>query len=246
MKSKITKIILVGFVSFNSLLLTAQDNPISKNIKLKLYVNGFYQAIENNDYNGISSGNLMHQFENKKYDIGALSFAVEIGSYKKLKHEIELMPVKFDYDNILHTITRIEEDRTLTATWGEKITSFKAACRYQINYYFIQNKNVMPYFGLSSQFFYEVNRIKPSISIGSITKDQFWGLLFAITPSVIFNVTKKLSIDLNIPVGLYDIKINSEKIDNSAYPEHNGTTSKIIGEFIPKTLNIRLGICYNL
>lgn len=245
MKSRLIKIILTGFIISNSLLLTAQDKPDSRQIKLKLYVNAFYQDIENNDYHGFLEENEIYKFENKKYDIGAFSFAVEIGSYQKLKHEIELMPLKFDRNDILEIHTRIGEYGPLTSVETEMTKSFKTACRYQINYYFIQNKYIRPYIGLSSQSFYEFVHYGPGISVYN-EKDQSWGLLFAFTPGMIFNINEKISIDLNVPVGLYDIEINSERKMDSHHPYHQNTTSKFIKEFMPEIINIRLGICYKL
>ncbi len=242
MRSKLKRLLLSGFIISYSLLLSAQDNPDSRNIRIKLYVNAFYQDIENNDYHGFLEENETYKFENKKYDIGALSFAAEFGSLKKIKHEVELMPLKFDQNKILTKNTSIEEYGTSTWGYGEFTKSFKSACRYQINYYFIQSKYIMPYFGLSSQFFYEFVQYGPIISFYE-EKDQFWGLLFAFTPAIIFNINEKISIDLNVPIDFYDIEVNYERKKD----EHlRAKTSKITKEFMPKTINIRLGFCYKL
>jgi hypothetical protein len=240
MKTKLQRILLAGFIICNSILLTAQDEPDSRNIKLKLYVNAFYEDIENHDYHGFLEEDETYIFKNKKYDIGALSFAVEIGSHKKLKHEIEFMPVKFDQNDILKIQTTIEEYGTITSGHLELTKSLKTACRYQLNYYLFQSRYVMPYIGLSSQFFYEF--VQNGCS-WCYDKDHFFGLLFAVTPGMIFNINEKISIDLNVPAGLYDIEINSE----NKWDEYlRSKTSKIIQEFMPETVNIRLGICYKL
>jgi len=138
MKSGIIKIILTGFITGNSLLLTAQDMPDSRQITFKLYVNAFHQDIKNNDYHGFLGEDEIYTYKNKKYDIGTFSFAVEFGSYKKLKHEIELMPIKFDQDDIIELKTRIGEYGPITSFYNERTGSLKTVFRYQINYYFIQ------------------------------------------------------------------------------------------------------------
>jgi len=52
MKARIIEIILTGFIISNSMLLTAQDKPDSRQIKFKLYVNAFHQDIEDDVYHG--------------------------------------------------------------------------------------------------------------------------------------------------------------------------------------------------
>src|SRR4030042_4803093 len=154
MRSRLKRLLLSGFIISYSLLLSAQDNPDSRNIRIKLYVNAFYQDIENNDYHGFLEENETYKFENKKYDIGALSFAAEFGSRKKIKHEVELMPLKFNQNDISEIYTKIEDTVTERSGYFEKTKSLRTAGRYQLNYYFIQNKYIMPFIGLSSQFFY--------------------------------------------------------------------------------------------
>jgi hypothetical protein len=242
MRSSLKRILLLIIISSNGLLLTAQEYSDSRNIRIKLYVNSFYQDIENHDYHGFLDENETYKFENEKYDIGTISFAVEFGSLKKMKHEVELMPLKFNQNKILTTHTNIEEYGTSTWVYGEFTKSFKSACRYQINYYFIQNKYIMPYSGLSSQFFYEFVRYGPIISFYE-EKDQFLGLLFAFTPGVIFNLNEKISIDLNVPIGFYDIEVNCES-KKDEYLKIK--TSNITKEFMPETINVRLGFCYKL
>jgi len=240
MKSRLKRLLLIGFIISNSLLLAAQDNPDSRNIRIKLYVNAFYKDIENHDYHGFLEENETYKFKNKKYDIGAISFAAEFGSHKKIKHEVELMPLKFDQNDILEIHATIEDTVTIMSLDWEWTKSLRTACRYQLNYYFIQNKYIMPFIGLSSQFFYEYvqNGYFPYYD-----KDQFWGLIFAFTPGIIFNINEKISIDLNVPVDLYYIEINYEEKEDYSL---RSKTSKIINEFTPETINLRLGICYKL
>jgi hypothetical protein len=236
MKSKLKRLLLLGFIIGNSLLLAAQDNTNSRNIRIKLYVNAFYQDIENNDYERSLEENETYKFKNTKYDIGTLSFAAEFGSYRKIKHEVELMPLKFDQNKISEIYTKIEDTIKMMYAFLVNTKSFRTACRYQFSYYFIQNKYIMPFIGLSSQFFYEF--VHNGYSLG-YNKDQYWGLLFDVTPGVVFNINKKISVDLNVPVDLYDIGIKKSE-------SYRTKTSKIIKEFFPETINIRLGFCYKL
>ena len=234
------KFLLLGFIVSYCLLLTGQDNPDSRNIRIKLYLNAFYQDIENHDYHGFLEEKEMYKFENKKYDIGFLSFAVEFGSHNKIKHEVELMPLKFNQNDISEIYTKIEDTVTESSGYFEKTKSLRTAGRYQLNYYFIKNKYIMPFIGLSSQFFYEYVQNGYSFYYD---KDQFWGLLFSFTPGIIFNINEKISIDLNVPMDIYDIEVNYERKE---YEYLRTKTSKIIKEFMPETINIRIGFCYRL
>jgi len=102
---------------------------------------------------------------------------------------------------------------------------------------------MMPYAGLSSRFFYEFYREGISFSV---YKEHSCGLLFAIVPGVVFNINEKISVDLNVPVDIYNIEINYERKRDEYRPYHKNTTLKYIEEFKPETINIRFGICYRL
>jgi hypothetical protein len=242
------KILLIILFFLPILESIGQEEKQSTKIKsYKLYINGFYQQVKDNDYDG-HYGYLdsldTYLNKKKKYKFGIPSFAIEFQSNKRFTHEIELMPVEFNIDEeseIIYVDTTTSEIMN-----GNKNTFIESHFRYQVNYYFTKNNIVRPYIGISTKFFYNFERIKPKTTGKFKNTKQNIGLHFAISPSVSFNLSKKLSLDLNIPIGFYEFKLNMENDENPNKALEYQKTSKFIRGFMPKVYNIRIGFFFNI
>jgi hypothetical protein len=237
-------IILSNCLLFICFFLKAQENVNLKKIAVKLYVNGFYKYTERDDYNGLIGSDYAFLDKNKGYDFGGLSFALEVQRNNFFSHEFEIMPLKIRQNDKIKTILYTVTNEVVLI--GVKTTSIESALRYQLTYYFIKDKVVLPSIGLSPQLFYNFNKFDPSTTGYFGLTAQNIGLNLAIIPGLAFKLNKKLSIDLNIPIGIYEIKYDAINSENPNLPIRDQKDSKIIGEFIPKKVNIRIGIIYNL
>jgi hypothetical protein len=243
---KAYRTIVAIFLVCNFINLYGQDDTKVNTVLLKLYINGYYEDTKNDQYKGTLSGFDNYLYENELFDFGILSIAIEFKSEKFFAHEIEIMPVYIDYNDDLETISfydNPDEDRVLS---GGKNTSIKSYLRYQANHYFTKDKIVVPYIGLSAKAFYYYNGYNPTITTTFKTTEQNIGLHFTISPGISFKISKKLLLDIDIPIGLYETKLNMSFIDNPLIPVKDRKSSEIIGEFIPKVYNIRLGLFYKL
>jgi hypothetical protein len=245
MTTFINKLLLTALFCSSGVLLMAQQEKNPGNYKIKIYVNGSKEFIKNSDYNWPLSENQTFKYQNKNLDIGTLSFGFEVEKRKNTSNEIEVMPFRFNQQENLSKI--IDKADNMTAIiGGGKSTSFSSSFRYQYNYKFLIEKKVIPFIGLSSQLFYDLYKNDPVVSLSYSTRSQDIGLLFSIIPGIEYKLTKILSVELNSPVSFYDIKLNSERIDNPTLEVKDRTVSTIIGDFFPNKINFRIGLSFKI
>ncbi|MBN1181739.1 MAG: hypothetical protein JXB49_05580 [Bacteroidales bacterium] len=237
---KITVIItLIAFAIMDSI--HAQE---SKQKILKTYINASYYEEESTDYDGSFGSVSEYFYEEKNLDIGYLSLAFELKKNQKLSHELELMPIWINRKSE-KTIIVYNPIENYNYLYGGKVTKTNIYLRYQLNYTFNRVWIVAPYIGFSAKGFYWSKKADPYTSYLYQTKLQNTGIDFAFIPSLKIPLNKNLALDINIPVSIYEIKLNIEKEENPGIPVNEQTSSKIIGEFIPKIYNCRLGLCYS-
>jgi hypothetical protein len=153
------------------------------------------------------------------------------------------MPLKYRQVNNLETIRNPIANEILS---GGKTTSIESTFRYQINHCIKKDKIVSPHFGISSEVFYNFNKFNPATTSEYRKTEQNLGLLLEIIPSITFKINSKLIFDLNVPIGLYEIFLNSLKDENPQLTLKDQKRSKIVGNFIPKTIGFRIGLVYKI
>lgn len=233
------------FMLISNNLIFAQDNVKSGKYLVKIYFNGYYNYAEDNQYDRLLSQFYEYSYTKKNYDIGYLSFAVEVLKDKFFSTEFELMPLRFNRYDIMESIV-IPQTNEKEIISGGKTTFLESTFQYQLNHYFNRDKLVVPYFGISSRLFYNYSKRNPATTSLFKKTEQNFGLIFSITPGLLIKVNNKLFVDINIPVGIYEIKLNSIKEDDPQLTLEDQKRSEIMGSFLPKTLNFRLGFIYKI
>jgi hypothetical protein len=71
-------------------------------------------------------------------------------------------------------------------------------------------------------------------------------MLFSCIPGVKIKLNDKLAIDINIPLGIYDIRLVRTKNDNPLLPVEDRKNMEFEDNLIPDFVHVRLGICYNI
>lgn len=234
----------ISFLFFFNILQAQDIGNVKKHI-LKLYINGSYYYSKTYDYLPTSSPSYKLLNEQNKYHFGNLSFAIETENNKFFSHEYELMPIKIDYSDELQKVVDLSSNNKITIGGG-KTTTIESNFRYQLNYYFGKDNVLVPYFGLSSQTFYDYYKIKPVTSNVFTTTEQNVGICLEAVPSILLKINKHFSFGLNVPIGIYKIKLNTINEENPAIALDKQKVSKIVGVFFPKTINIRLGLIYKI
>lgn len=243
MKYRLLQNSLMGILLCISCTLAAQNNSTPNNIKLKIYFNGFYEEVE--QYKSTADPDKTRKYESKDFDFGTPSFGLEFYGSKRFSHEIEVKQVGFAVQDYLETITESGTD-FYQAVGGGIVTTLKLTVCYQLNYYILKERIIMPYIGLSSQFASEFVNIKPKVSVSYPCFEQDYGILLAISPGVEYNLGKRLSLLLNIPIGLYKLNFESSRYKIPTKMGPSEPIRNVAGVFIPKRFDFRVGINYKI
>jgi hypothetical protein len=188
-------------------------------------------------------------FRKEGLDFGHLSFAIEIDKAKFFSHELELLPFWIERNKELRYINYLDTVPTpfeMHITDGGKSTSIEIAFRYQANHFFRPGKLIDPYFGLSSQLYYTFSEYSPYTAMTFPVREQNIGILLSFIPGITININQQIAIDVNVPLGIYDFKLNITIHDNPLLPSSDRKNSKFIGDLIPDYLNFRIGLIYSL
>ncbi len=231
---------------FTSFLCNAQNDKQTQKLVLKLYTNGSYTYTKGTDYTQTPRPGIDYLREDKKFAFGGVSFAFELPGEKFFSQEFEFNPIRIDYHDESNTLTYASSPNQKIPYSGDQTTWIETAFRYQLNHYFNKEKKVIPYIGLSPQLFYNYLNIKPLTSNRFETTEQKLGLNLALVPGLVVNIKNKLALDFDLPLGFYEICLNSHNLRNPALDVDEQKQSEIEGEFIPQTINLRIGVLYKL
>ncbi len=239
--------ILIFFtLLFSFYFVRAQDENQSKKLLLKLYTNGSFKYTKGTDYSRTPQPDVIFGYDHKKYVFGGLSFAFELIDEKFFSHEFEFNPIKINYNDEVNTVTYASSPNQVRPTTGGETILFETAFRYQLNHYFNKEKKVVPYFGLSPQLFYNYYSLDPATSNLFKTTEQNLGINFALVPGLVINIKNKFAFDFDLPLGFYEIKLNSYNYRNPALALNEQKQAKIEGELFPKNIYVRIGMLYKL
>ncbi len=98
----------------------------------------------------------------------------------------------------------------------------------------------------ATQFYYNYTGFTPATSIPFPTSNHKFGLLFSIVPGLTRELSDKFAIELNIPLHLYELTLDSSNNSDPTLSEDNRNEKEIAGKLIPSRFNIRLGVIYKL
>ncbi len=231
------------FIVILNLPLNAQEHAVPGKLKLKLHMNSIYERSSDNTYSGSLDPGQSYIEERKDLDLGIFSVALEMIQTGRTSHQFELMPFRFRRQDVQENI--IEGDLTRLESGGIS-TAFQSTLGYQYIYYFRSDKILRPYVGPAIQLFCDMSNYHPYFSLSYPVWELDLGLLMAATPGMEIKLGEKFSLDLNLPLGLYDFKLNSVRVDNPTLIINQRRTSRLIGDIPPGKFNLRIGLSYKI
>lgn len=232
-------VLTIAFVSFNQSIFAQDTSPI----QLKLYSNfGWRTAELTVGYDTVLNKPIKEGFYETSlgYFSPAFAWASPRGNY----HEVELSRLQF---NEVDQQTYIDHDNGLNhqVVSGEQRTNVFIALRYEFNYMIIKNKGdkrLKPSLGFAVRPYYSRSAFVPRVSSLFASSQSNAGAIFSIIPRINYDLNKRWFIDLNVPINLGDVNIQSRTHDNPAIPVNQRTITTIVAEALPTQYLIRLGI----
>lgn len=103
-------------------------------------------------------------------------------------------------------------------------------------------------FGLSlglglNPYFLELESI-PKVSNAYSARKNYFGIALNLTTRMQYQLTRRLIIDLNFPLKIYDLRWEQTKIENPLIPRHHQITKDFEAKFFEDVYTMRLGIMY--
>jgi hypothetical protein len=222
----------------------SQETPDLKISEFTFYLNGFYHfEVSSDDYNSLDMSE--YYIRDEKYEFGNPSIAFEIDKGRFIAHEFELMPIDIEHDNKTRYRHFLDTNITYIVEGGIS-TTIQSTFRYQATHYFFSGELVQPYLALSSQLFYDFSRFKPRTVLSYQKSQNNVGLLFSVIPGIQICLTKKLALDINIPLAIYDIRFVRSKNSSPMLSDSDREKAYFENNFIPDFAHVRIGISYEI
>lgn len=233
--------LIIAVVSMLPLCSSAQEEmaieqKTAKSVQLKLYNIASYA-----DYPLLTSAKNYPSYTRiKSTDIIHPAFAINFGNKAGNRHELELTSLavkKFDNKTVL-------DSPLLITTNGSLVYETNIAVRYEyiINLNKKAGAKFVPAIGLAASPYYTRYNYVPYVTSTYPVRETFIGLRTFVVPRINYNISKRIFLDLNIPVCITDVQ-------GSYHKEQNPTLStdaqvRNTGNFdaVPKYFSLRLGV----
>jgi hypothetical protein len=172
------------------------------------------------------------------------SFALQIHPDRKFTHEIEVFipelnksteevafPFLYNFDvNDLRTSS--VDTYSLRYEIIERISSLK------------KQKLLSFHTGLSvNPYYVKIDYTSDAVNVFDYHYEHF-GFSFAIAPHVKVNFTKKLRLDINVPINLYTLRVESYKTDDPAASASRDETQQAFHKLFQQVYSLRVGLSY--
>lgn len=169
--------------------------------------------------------------------------AFQIATKKKNFHEIELSDLTIGRSDEL--TERIYPDQTTTEPVSGALTTVTSiAVRYEYIQMFGKKKDhkLIPAIGLAAMPYYNRYSTEPAISALFPTRDNLFGIRGFIVPRLNYHISKRVYLDLNVPVNIFDAQQHGTNTLNSALPAEQRTTSSFNFNALPGYYSVRFGV----
>ena len=187
-----------------------------------------------------SRNNLLTSSE--QINFNRISLAVDIHTKKGFVHEIEFFipEISKSLDDIQYPMNY--EFRKDTTFDGEG-TSY--SLRYELsNTLTDESKRFGFAIGAGINPYYVHVEYIPNVETTYYWSTQLYGFAFNFTPRINYKISRRFNIDLNVPLKIYDLRLEKNQVNNPAIPIRQQNTNDVDHIFFESAYTIRLGLAY--
>jgi hypothetical protein len=213
----------------------AKNNTI-----LKVYNQSTYAKV-NTSYKYYYLNDTLHSYGTKKNTtLLHPTIAFNWANKRQNIHELELTHFKFDIQD--------EYDKWHIGLNQTKSTILSIAIRYETIFSFLKKKNtrIKPQLGVAFSPFIDYFNSIPYTSNQYGFRDVKFGLKHYAIPRCLIQMSRKWSIDINVPILIAKAQYLSKELKNPSIPVNEHKYSIFDFDMLQKEYSIRLGICYQL
>ena len=210
----------------------------------------FHLSAQNNSIRLYSNFNRIAYFGGqsmfKQFSFGYFSPSISFNKDNGNFHEVELTTFGFGQNENSQSIIDINGNSQLIS--GEIVKRFNFGAKYEFSYKIFKQSNsrLSYYIGSSYSLGYSWNSRTPKLSSQYKTSSIQVSNIISLVPRLNFNLSDKWFIDFNIPINLIDFLIVRSKYMDPVLPINQQTGSYSDVNFLPNTINFKLGIGFKL
>jgi len=171
------------------------------------------------------------------------TIAFQIKNKRNNIHEIELTDLSVARNTFKNSLS-YNPTQPLALLNGSKVTATHISLRYEYIRTFSKkiNSRFMPSLGFGILPYYQRNSYKPALSTDYIAKRTVLGAKGFLIPRVCYNVSKRLFVDLNIPMCFVDVNAKIDNLNNPNLPVSEQSNTITNAEMLPDFFSLRLGL----
>jgi hypothetical protein len=177
-------------------------------------------------------------------NFGRISLAMDIDTKKGYTHEIEfLIPeVSKSLDDVHFPLNyKFRKDETFdgeASSYSLRYEVSKTLTNKAKRFSFLLGVGINPY--------YVHIEYEPNVETTYYWSTKLYGFALNITPRIKYKFSQRFSIDLNVPLKIYDLRGEKIRIKNPVIPIRQQTTNDYDNIFLESAYTIRLGLMYKL
>lgn len=173
------------------------------------------------------------------------SLALDIQSKKGYIHEIEFFvpEVSKSYDNLRYPMNY--EFKKEWPNFEREASSY--SLRYELSKNLTKKTRRIGFnLGIGISPYYVLAESIPTAVNHYYSSTKLYGFVLNIVPRINYKITQRFSIDLNVPLKMYDVRVENTRIKNPSIPIHQQTKIDYSNHFFESAYTLRLGIMYKL
>lgn len=201
-------------------------------MQIKIYQNTDSYSVVYNDFQ-----------ETDELNFNRISIAFDLRTRRDLLHELELF--------IPELSTSIHDVKFPMAYAFRDVSWFDAridtySFRYELSKVFKPSKAINFSLGVAVNPFFTRTDYKSSTSYIYDVENKVYGFSANFVPRVMINVSRRFSIDLNIPLKIYDLKVDVTRVMNLSIPREQQESQETENIFFENVYTVRMGVGYKL
>ncbi len=228
------RIILTVLFLFNAVHSFGQ-----KSFGIKIYQNTDIFEIQFSE----SLTNEVEKFD--KVNFFRLSLALNIQSKKGYIHEIEFSvpDVSKSYDNLRYPMNY--EFKKEMPDFEGQASSY--SLRYELSRTLTSKTRRIGFnLGIGINPYYVLVEYIPTANTRYYSSTQLYGFALNMVPRINYKISQRFSIDFNVPLKMYDLRVKNYRVKNPSIPIHQQTKIDYSNHFFESAFTLRLGLLYKL
>lgn len=173
------------------------------------------------------------------------SLALDLQSKKGYIHEIEFFvpEVSKSYNNLQYPMNyEFKKDRP---NFEREASSY--SLRYELSKTLTnKTRRIGLNLGLGINPYYILAENIPTAFNHYYSSTKLYGFVLNIVPRINYKISHRFSIDFNVPLKIYDLRVENNRVKNPSIPIHQQTKIDYSNHFFENAFTLRLGLMFKL